>query len=53
MLIPDVHQQSDADMHNLGDEGVFLVVRGVGFDLGEDKRVAALDYALGEAGDWG
>ena len=40
-------------MYDLGDEGIFLIVRSVGLNLGEDERVAALDYTLGEAGDWG
>jgi len=51
-LIQDVDQQSNADVYNLGDEGIFLIIRGVGFDLGEDERVTVLDYTLGEAGDW-
>ena len=39
-------------MYDLGDEGIFLIIRGVGFDLGENERVTVLDYTLGEAGDW-
>jgi len=38
-------------VYDLGDEGIFLITRGVGFDLGEDERVAVLDYTLGETGD--
>ena len=51
-LIPDVHQQRDTDVDDLRDEGIFLIVRGVGFDLGEDEGVAVVNYTLGEAGDW-
>jgi hypothetical protein len=36
----------------LGEEGIFLVVQSVSFDLGEGERVAVLDYTLEEAGDW-
>ena len=39
-------------MYDLGDEGIFLIVWSVGFDLGEDERVSILDYTLGEAGNW-
>jgi hypothetical protein len=38
-------------VYDLGDEGIFLFVGGVGFDLGEEKGVAVLNDAFGQASD--
>ena len=48
-VIPTVHEERDADIDNLGYEGVSFLVRRVLLYLREDERVPALDDMLGEA----
>lgn len=46
-VVPPVHEKRDADVHNLRNECVSLVVWCMLLDLRENERVAVLDDALG------
>lgn len=48
-LVEAIHEQRHADIDHLRDEGVFLLVRSMFLDLGEDERVAALDRFAGQS----